>query len=199
MKPVITRSPLSGVLSAAAALALGAACLGVGSAAMTRPALTSPAHQIQVQPNSNCGSKTESINPAGGAFTIPPCNGTKGKVTYGTNNANNNTVTLQSAASNPAPSICGTASGETTLAYVLATGNGAGSITYNPTSKKSTLKNAAFPPSLTFTLYAYAFGVEQFHQSLGSPNNKGVLKFSSPLNGMTIPLGITLCFELDTP
>lgn len=199
MKSLFARSPLAGVLSAAAAFALGAACLGVGSAAMTRPAMTGPAHQIQVQPSKDCGTKTESINAAGGSFVIPPCAGTKGKITYGANNSSNNTVTLQSSASNPAPSICGSTAGETAVAYVLATGNGTGSITYQNTGKKSSLKNAAFPPSATFTLIGYAFGSPVLSEPIGHPNNKGVLKFASPLNGQTIPLGITLCFELDTP
>ena len=193
-----TRTPLAGALSAAAAFALGAACLGVGSAAMTRPAMTNPAHQAHVVPG-DCGMSTQSINPAGGVFKIPPCAGTTGKISYGANNASNNTVTLQSSATNPAPSLCGSTSGETAVAYVLATGNGTGSISYQNTKKKSVLKNKAFPTSATFTLIGYAFGVPVLEEAIGSPNSKGVIKFASPLNGQTIPLGITLCFELDTP
>jgi hypothetical protein len=79
-----------------------------------------------------------------------------------------------------------------------ALANGSGSVTYQGASQLSVIKNAAFLPSATFTLYAYAFGVEEFSEHLGSPTN-GVLQFPSPLNGITVPFGLTICFELDTP
>jgi hypothetical protein len=198
-----TSSVLStGGLIGAAVLALVAgSAVAPGAASITR--LAGPSSQIRAhiaRPDACNVSKTEPIDAAGGAFKLPPCAGTTGKVTYGPNNApGGTTTTLLSSGTNPAPSDCGSASGETTLAYVLATGNGSGSVSYASTNKKSMLKNAAFPPSATFTLVAFAFGIEQFAEPLGHPSAKHVLKFASPLNGMNLPLGLTFCFELDTP
>jgi hypothetical protein len=205
MNPSLARLPFAtGGLLGAAALALCIGSAGAASAA-TRPAgpaMAGPVHTMHAGSihSDACGApKTYSINQAGGSLKLPSCGGTTGKVTYPSNNAPANTITLTSYTSNPAPSQCGSTTGETALAYVTVSSTGSGAIQYGTTNKKSMLKNAAFPPSATFTLIAYAFGNPQFSVPLGHPNAKHQLKFPSPLNGMTIPLGLPLCFELDTP
>ena len=154
-----------------------------------------------INPDACKKPSTQSVSSGGGRFTIPPCGGSTGKITYGTNNAPaGTTVTLESYTTNPAPSNCGSPTGETVVAYVTALGtSSAGSITYNNAKKKSQIKNPAFKPSMTFHLYGYAFGAQVLSEAIGSPNSKGVLTFASPLNGQTIPQNISICFELATP
>lgn len=199
---VLTTAGLVGV-AALALLAGSAVAPGAASAGPVIRSVAGTIHQVgagAARPDACNTNKTEAINTAGGVFKLPSCAGTTGKVTYGANNAPSGaSVTLLASATNPAASICGSASGETTIAYVLATGNGTGSVSYGTAAKKSTLANPAFPQSATFTLIAYAFGIEQFSESLGHPNARHILKFASPLNGMNLPLGLTFCFELDTP
>lgn len=143
----------------------------------------------------------ETIIDAGGTFKIPACAGTTAAITYGSNNApSGSTATFLSSATNPNQSACGKPSGETVDAYFTAQlKSSAAFVTFGTTTKKSHIGNPAFMPSQTFTIFAYAFGSQQFSFSLGHPNSLGQLRFASPLNSRSIPQGSLFCFELGTP
>ena len=200
----LARFSVAAGLAGAVALATGIALSSAPSAAAIRPVIVnSIEHSLGgfvIRPDA-CGKPvTYPIKDKGGSLKLPSCGGTSGNITYPSNNAPGSaTVTLTAYTTNPAPSQCGTVSGETTLAYITATSTGSGSVLYNDTAKKSALHNPRFPTNATFTLYAFAFGSPLFSEKLGRPNAQHTLKFASPLNDMNVPLGIPLCFELDTP
>ena len=154
-----------------------------------------------VTPDACNKNVTENIVAAGGTFKIPVCSGTTSAITYGSNNApSGSTATFLSSATNPNPSACGTPSGETVVAYFTAQLKSSSSfVTFGTTTRKSHIGDPAFMPSQTFTIFAYAFGSQQFSFSLGHPNSLGVLKFASPVNNRSIPQGVLFCFELGTP
>ena len=147
-----------------------------------------------------CGSPvTEKVKPKGGVFDLPTCGGVTGKISYGPNGAaKGDSVALETYTSNPDPSACGSPEGETALLYgtVLFTSSTAN--TFQNAAKPSTLKDKSFVSGATYTLFAYLSGTEVLAESLGSPK-KGVLAFTAPFDGATLPPGADICFELDTP
>jgi len=185
------------------AIAFGAGCAGKSATTPLTPPMgsdqtTSIQDQAELLSPDACGKKsTQDLAAGGGSLTLPTCSGYKGKVSYGKNNAPaKTTVTLITTTKNPGN--VPTPAGKTVLAFVQATGNSTGgSVTFNNTSSKSTISNKKLLSSKTYALYAYALGilVSGFPQQIGSPVN-GVLTFASPLNGQTVPQGITIDFEL---
>jgi hypothetical protein len=178
---------------------------GTNSVMPTRPQQPRPMPNgvttSDVTPDTCNKNVTENIIAAGGAFKIPACGGTTAAITYGSNNApSGSTATFLSDTTNPNPSACGKPSGETVVAYFTAQLKSSSAfVTFGTTTKKSHIGNPAFMPSQTFTIFAYAFGSQQFSFSLGHPNSLGQLRFTSPLNSRSIPQGSLFCFELGTP
>lgn len=173
-----------------------------GCTHVANPVLPAVAPQVErVKPDA-CNTKDkEAINAAGGHFIIPACGGTTSTITYGANNApTGSSATVSASTTNPNKVLCGAPRGETVVDYFTAQlKSTASQITFGTTSKKSHIANPAFKTASTYTIFAYAFGVEQFSQSLGHPSSRGVLTFNSPVNGRSIPQGILVCFELGTP
>jgi hypothetical protein len=167
---------------------------GAGSAAPQSRAAS-------VDPDACDTNVKESIKSKAGVFKLPACDGITGKITYGANDAGLKAyVTLASSPTSPDSSSCGSTSGETPILFTTSNYNSSKSNVYfYPTGRNSTLKSKAFSPSATYSFYVYLGGSEILSESLGSPNNHGLLTFASPLNGATVPTMVTICTELDTP
>lgn len=187
-----------------AVAALGAVAFAGAYAGTTYPRHMTPTARLQFPSPDACGSPvTEPVRKDGGAFKIPSCGGTTGDFTYGPNDAPRGlTVMLTASLTNPGPSVCGSASGETTVGYLQVLFRGTREVAFNTTLRKSMLKNSAFPPRATFSLWGYVGGEWLGTEQLGLPNSKHEVEFASPFNGQTFgPFGggITTCFELDSP
>jgi hypothetical protein len=191
----VARLAFIAALLGIAALAEG--CSGSPSSAPSLPASALQTLERSARPDTCAVPQTEDISSTGGTLTLPTCGGYAGNITYGKNDAPKDTTvklitTLNNPGGVPVPRK------GTVLAYLQATGHSdAGSVTFKKASKKSTITNSALKPGDTYFLYAYAFGfsVSGFPKNIGSPSN-GVLTFTSPVNGQTIPVDITVDFEL---
>jgi peptidoglycan hydrolase-like protein with peptidoglycan-binding domain len=151
----------------------------------------------QLSFDAKSASKTETINKAGGTFTLPAFGGFSGTLGYPSNNAPaNSKISLQTSTTNihhaPTPHK------KTVLMFEQATlKSGASAITFNGGTASGTFSSSQIVTSHTYALYAYALGIlaPGFPIQLGSPTSDGSLTFSSPLSGESLPTGIAVTFE----
>jgi hypothetical protein len=149
-------------------------------------------------PDGNSSKLTENVNPAGGKFIVPKFGGFSGAVGYPSNNAfPGTTVTLISSTTNinhaPQPPT------GTVVFYLQAKlSSPIGYVTFNNGTATARLHSASLLSSKTYSIYAYALG-KPLHGTpypVGSPTH-GTLTFTSPIQGGTVPAGITVTVELD--
>jgi hypothetical protein len=151
-----------------------------------------------VLPDANSSKLTEKVNPSGGNFVVPKFGGFSGSVGYPSNNAfPGTTVTLISSTTNinhaPQPP-----SGTVVFYLQAKLSSPIGYVTFNNGTATARLHAASLLSSKTYSVYAYAFG-KPLHGTpypVGSPKH-GTLTFTSPINGGTVPAGITVTVELD--
>jgi hypothetical protein len=156
-----------------------------------------------LNPVGSCTSTTANINRKGGAAKLPLCEDFGGVLQYPSNNApTGSTLSLVSYDTTPPPSGgWGTPSSGTVLWYISTFLNSsAESIAFNTAKKTLTVKSHRLGPSNTYSLYFYVSGSQVGGaEQLGSPNcSKGacVLTAPSPLDGETLPVGVTIWFEV---
>jgi hypothetical protein len=149
-------------------------------------------------PDANFAKATEKINSSGGTLFVPKFGGFSGSVGYPSNNAlPGTTITLISSTTdiNHAPQP----SQGTVVFYLQARLKSiTGYVTFNTGTASATLRSSSLLSSKTYSIYAYAFG-KPLHgtpYNIGSPKN-GRLTFTSPINGGTVPAGVTVTVELD--
>jgi hypothetical protein len=111
------------------------------------------------------------------------------------------TASIVSYATTPPPSGgWGTPPSGSVLWYISTQFNGnASSITFSPGKKVVTISSHRLSPTNSYSLYFYASGAELGSpEQLGSPNCKVTctLKGLSPLDGETVPAGLTIWFEV---
>jgi hypothetical protein len=144
---------------------------------------------------------TEEVEDAGGVITLPACDTFSGTVGYPPNNAAEESMTTLTTYDKDPGGGTGKPASGTVIAWVKSHGNGSGSIVFKSSPVKTgkiSGSPAELPGGHTYTLYVYAFGLQQGSEAVGSPvcGAKCVLTFPSPLTGQTVPQGIDLFFEL---
>lgn len=200
----LARFLAAGSLLGIAALA---GCAGSNQSAIPSQTLNLPQSSHVVLPDASppCPvTKTEEVEDAGGIIVLPACDTFSGSIGYQKNNAvEEGTTTLTTYDVDPGGGTGKPATG-TVIAWVKAHGNGSGSVVFQSTPAKfGTISGspAELPAGHTYTLYVYAFGIQQGSEPIGTPTCTGTKctlgPFPSPLTGMTVPQGIDLFFELD--
>ncbi|MEO6990842.1 MAG: hypothetical protein ABI346_00665 [Candidatus Baltobacteraceae bacterium] len=148
-----------------------------------------------VIPDANSRKLVESISSAGGTLKVPPFAKFGGSIGYTSNNApSGTTITLISSVQNLAH-VPNPPSG-TAIFYIQATlSSSQFTIVFNSGNASATIASKKLVAAKTYTVYAYALGqlVGQFNA--GHPKN-GKLHFTSPINGQTIPTGVTVTVQL---
>ena len=148
-----------------------------------------------VQPDACSRIRSVFLDVAGGHMPVPECNGTDGRITYGANNAGENTFwQVESYKVNPNPHDCGNQRGKRLWLFETVYLSAEQAV-FQDTKHESFFYNPNFPRSATFTLYEYFVG-HKSELKLGSPNQDMKLPFPSPFNGKTVQGQVNLCFEL---
>jgi hypothetical protein len=198
----LARFLAAGSLLGIAALA---GCAGSNQSAVPpQLAMTQPQSIIMPHPAACLAEVSKPIHAAGGTIALPACDTFGGTIGYPPNNAPAGTTTdLESYQTDPGGGTGNPGVG-TVIAWVRSNGEStAGSVVFNSMPvKTATLFGSPveLPTGHTYTLYVYAFGIQQGSEALGSPvctMARCTLTFPSPLTGMTVPQGIDLFFELD--
>ena len=197
--PVLRLSALASVL--------GVVALSGCAGQPTNPALTAlaPSRTVAMQreaavglaqPDTCSRLKSHPLDAAGGHIPIQECNGTEGKLTYGSNDAPEHTFwQVKSYSRNPGTSICGAGHGRKDWLYATVYLS-AEQAKFEDAHQQSAFSNPNFSPSEKFTLYEYPTGRKY---KLGSPNQQKQLVFASPFNGRAIQGQVNICFELASP
>jgi hypothetical protein len=136
---------------------------------------------------------------AGGSLSLPAFGGFSGSIGYPTNNAPAGAVNavLESSTTNlgTLPSAPGAIFHEQFQLSSTTTQ----SVTFNSGTATGSFSSSALSPAKTYTLYVYipalAGNTPYATQSLGSPSGS-TISFTSPISGITIPVGVSVVLEL---
>jgi hypothetical protein len=151
------------------------------------------------QAGSGTKSKSETIKPGGGHFSLPKLPSLKGKLAYPSNDADaGSKVAFEASLTNvfnaPTPPSAN-------IVYFLsATLNSSQfDISFNSGTDKAKIVGSILDPTKSYTLYVYIpllSGQPVETLSLGSPNAQHELEFSSPFSGATLPTKTVAYLEL---
>jgi hypothetical protein len=144
-------------------------------------------------------TSTTPISAAGGTLSLPSFGGFSGTIGYPTNNAPSgvNAVLVSSTTNlGTLPSAPGAIFYEQ---FQLS--GSAQSVTFNSGTASGTFASTALSPTKSYTLYVYipalAGNTPYATQSLGSPS-AGSISFTSPISGITVPVGVNVVLELSS-
>jgi hypothetical protein len=145
-------------------------------------------------------TSTESINPAGGTFTIPPVSSFAGSVNYPTNNAPANSTATFTTSAVDITGIAPAPPAGTPIFYIyIQLASTATQIQFNTGSAGGTLNAPAFVASKQFSLYGWVIissAPVLFYQFGPVSPIGGTISYTSPVNGALVPVGPLAIIEV---
>ena len=150
-------------------------------------------------PGETVTTKDQKISPSGGKFNLPKVTGLTGSIGYPENNANlgakaDLSASLTNAFNAPTPS------GANIVYFLQATLKSSQfAITFDSGTETAKVKGSLLIPADSYTLYVYvpAYSSQPIETiAAGNPSKKGVLEFTSPFSGATLPTNTAAVLEL---